>query len=92
MTDIVDRLKWWAAKSPPPRRTTLPADCAEAADEIERLRSALAPLVPSFTEILAEFPRDADGSDEYIIAMDCEGNEYCVTLDQIRAVVEIVRK
>ena len=89
MTDIVERLKFWAAKSPPPRRPTLPDDCAEAADEIERLRSALAPLAPALTAILAEAPRDSKGSDEFNLFTDCEGNEYCVTLDQIRAVVEL---
>lgn len=64
----------------------------EAADEIERLRSALGPLVPALTAILAETPRDSKGSDEFNLFTDCEGNEYCVTLDQIRAVVEIMRK
>lgn len=38
MSDIVERMRWWGAKRRPPRNmTTFPADCAEAADEIERL-------------------------------------------------------
>lgn len=42
MSDIVERMRWWGSKRRPPRNMpTLPADCAEAADEIERLRKAL---------------------------------------------------
>lgn len=40
MDDIVQRLRWWAAKKkPPPRMPTLPDDCKAAADEIERLQA-----------------------------------------------------
>ena len=53
------------------------------------LKAALAPVVPALTAILAEAPRDSKGSDEFNLFTDCEGNEYCVTLDQIRAVVEL---
>lgn len=38
MDDIVQRLRWWAAKKKPPHgMDTLPHDCAAGADEIERL-------------------------------------------------------
>ena len=40
MGDIVQRLRWWAAKKKPPAgMPTLPADCAAGADEIERLQA-----------------------------------------------------
>jgi hypothetical protein len=42
MTDIVERMRWWGAKRRPPQNMpTLIADCTEAADEIERLRTEL---------------------------------------------------
>lgn len=42
MTDIVERLRWWGAKRLAPKTMAdLPADCAEAAAEIERLRTEL---------------------------------------------------
>lgn len=40
MDDIVQRLRWWAAKKKPPHgMDTLPHDCAAGAAEIERLRA-----------------------------------------------------
>lgn len=45
MTSLVERLRWWGAKRKPPKgMDTLPDDCREAADEIERLRKALEPF------------------------------------------------
>ncbi|KEA07170.1 hypothetical protein [Rhizobium rhizogenes] len=42
MADIVERLRWWGAKKRAPKSMpTLPADCAEGAAEIERLRANL---------------------------------------------------
>lgn len=40
MVDIVERLRWWGAKKRAPKSMpTLPADCAEGAAEIDRLRA-----------------------------------------------------
>lgn len=40
MSDIVERLRWWGAKKRAPKSMpTLPADCLEAANEIERLHA-----------------------------------------------------
>ena len=48
MTSLVERLRWWGAKRKPPKgMDTLPDDCREAADEIERLRKALEPFANS---------------------------------------------
>ena len=58
MTSLVERLRWWGAKRTPPKgMDTLPADCRDAADEIERLKRELAEAL----EDRARFPDKPDG-------------------------------
>ncbi len=60
MSDIVERLRWWGAKKRAPQNmATLPADCADGADEITRLRSELAKARIAALERCAEILDDA---------------------------------
>jgi len=91
MTDIVDRLKWWAAKRRPPQNMpTLPADCAEAVDTITALRSriatlgkALGPFKPVANAILAEAPA---GTNHYSLALDNPDSSFRVRAGDFFAV------
>ncbi len=63
--EIVQRLRWWAAKKKPPAgMPTLPADCAAGADLIERLQAENAKL----TVACAAYELEASGLREQLAA------------------------